>query len=121
MLRWDRRSVKTDTTRWIRQTSSILFKKAERSSKEKKAIYLECLAIKQAIKYWQYWLLDKSFEVYSDHKSLENMNIKSRPDEELGELTYFLSQYNFKIKYTPGKENLEADCLRIPESCVRSY
>lgn len=24
---------------------------------------------------------------------------------------YYLSQYNFEIKYTPGKDNLEADCL----------
>lgn len=39
------------------------------------------------------------------------MNIKSRTDEELGDLSYYLSQYDFKIKYAPGKENLEADCL----------
>lgn len=39
------------------------------------------------------------------------MNIKSRTDEELGDLMHYLSQYNFEIKYTPGKHNLEADCL----------
>jgi len=39
------------------------------------------------------------------------MNIKCRTDEELGDLTYYLSQYNFNIKYSPGKYNLEADCL----------
>lgn len=39
------------------------------------------------------------------------MNLKSRTDEELGDLTYYLSQYDFKIKYAPGKQNLEADCL----------
>lgn len=39
------------------------------------------------------------------------MNIKARTDEELGDLTYYLSQYDFEIKYVPGKENLEADCL----------
>ncbi|KAK0075123.1 hypothetical protein PV326_011864, partial [Microctonus aethiopoides] len=38
------------------------------------------------------------------------MNLKSRPDEELGDLSYYLSQYDFKIKY-PGKNNLEADSL----------
>ncbi|GBO99433.1 hypothetical protein EVAR_76658_1 [Eumeta japonica] len=46
-----------------------------------------------------------------DHKPLENMNIKSRTDEELGDLTYYLSQYDFTVKYIPGKENVEADCL----------
>lgn len=78
---------------------------------KRKAIYLECLAIKEAIKYWQYWLIGKPFTVYSDHKPLENLNIKCRTDDELGELTFYLSQYNFKLKYAPGKKNLEADCL----------
>ncbi|GBP27021.1 hypothetical protein EVAR_11255_1 [Eumeta japonica] len=48
---------------------------------------------------------------YSDHKPLENMNIRSRTDEELGDLTYYLSQYDFQIKYSPGRCNIEADCL----------
>lgn len=39
------------------------------------------------------------------------MNIKARTDEELGELTYYLSQYDLQIKYVPGKDNVEADCL----------
>lgn len=86
-------------------------KKLNESQKKKKAIYLECLAIKEALKYWQHWLMGKEFTVYSDHKPLENLNIKVRTDEELGDLTYYLSQYDFKIKYNPGKFNQEADCL----------
>ena len=86
-------------------------KKLTEPQKKKKAIYLECLAIKEAVKYWQHWLMGNEFTVYSDHKPLENLNIKARTDEELGDLTYYLSQYNFKIKYNPGKSNQEADCL----------
>ncbi|CAK1549412.1 unnamed protein product [Leptosia nina] len=86
-------------------------KKLNTAQKKKKAIYLECLAIKEAVRYWQYWLIGKSFTVYTDHKPLENMNLKSRTDEELGDLVYYLSQYDFKIIYSPGKNNLEADCL----------
>lgn len=86
-------------------------KKLNECQKRKKAIYLECLAVKEAIKYWQHWLIGRRFEVYSDHKPLENMNIKARTDEELGDLTYYLSQYDFQIKYIPGKDNAEADCL----------
>lgn len=86
-------------------------KKLNKAQKKKKAIYLECLAIKEALRYWQYWLIGKTFTVYSDHKPLENMNIRARTDEELGDLTYYLSQYDFNIKYAPGKNNLEADCL----------
>lgn len=39
------------------------------------------------------------------------MNIKNRTDEELGDLTYYLSQYDFEIKYIPRRKNGEADCL----------
>lgn len=86
-------------------------KKLNGSQKKKKAIYLECLAIVEAVRYWQYWLIGKSFTVYTDHKPLENLNLKCRTDEELGDLTYYLSQYDFQIKYAPGKQNIEADCL----------
>lgn len=81
------------------------------TQKKKKAIYLECIAIKEAIKFWQYWLLGNKFTVFTDHKPLENLNIKSRTDEELGNLTNYLLQFDFTIKYRPGKDNMEADCL----------
>lgn len=86
-------------------------KKLNEVQKRKKAIYLECLAIKECVKYWQHKLIGRKFTVFSDHKPLENMNIKSRTDEELGDLTYYLSQYEFDVKYSPGKYNVEADCL----------
>lgn len=86
-------------------------RKLNDSQKRKKAIYLECLAIKEAVKYWQHWLIGKRFKVFSDHKPLENLNIKARTDEELGNLTYYLSQFNFEVIYSPGKDNLEADSL----------
>lgn len=41
--------------------------------------------------------MGKTFTVFSDHKPLENLNIKSRTDEELGDLTYYLSQFYNKI------------------------
>lgn len=86
-------------------------RKLSPAQKKKKAIYLECLAVKEAVKYWQHWLMGKHFTVYSDHKPLENMNVRSRTDEELGDLMYYLSQYDFQLKYNPGASNQEADCL----------
>lgn len=47
----------------------------------------------------------------TDHKPLENLNLKSRTDEELGDLTNYRVQFDFKIIYRPGKNNDEADCL----------
>ena len=86
-------------------------KKLTPTQRKKKAIYLECLAIKEAIQYWQHWLLGHKFVVVSDHKPLENLKVKSRTDEELGDMVYYLSQYEFNITYSPGKNNQEADAL----------
>lgn len=53
----------------------------------------------------------QKFPVYSDHKPLENMNIKSRTDRDVGDSTHHLSQYYLHINYSPAKLNREADCL----------
>lgn len=78
---------------------------------KKKAIYIESLAVREAIRYWRFWLIGRPFTVFTDHKPLENLNLKARPDEELGDLALELSQFDFNIIYRPGKENCEADCL----------
>ncbi|CAB0028377.1 unnamed protein product [Trichogramma brassicae] len=88
-------------------------KKIKFSTEEKKkATFLECLAIKECLQYWQHLLLGRKFKVITDHKPLENLNIKSRTDEDLGDLTHYLSQYDIEIEYSPGKYNQEADCLK---------
>lgn len=86
-------------------------KKLTPNQMKKEIIYLECLAIKEAIVYWQHYLIGKEFIVTSDHKPLLNLRSKSRTDEALGDLILYLSQYNFKIVYKKGKENEEADAL----------
>lgn len=86
-------------------------KKLNTAQKKKKATFLECLAIKECLQYWQHLLLGRKFKVISDHKPLENLNIKSRTDEDLGDLTNYLSLYDLEIEYSPGKYNQEADRL----------
>lgn len=51
------------------------------------------------------------FTVITDHKPLENLRLRARTDEELGDFTLYLSQYDFEIKYQSGVHNSEADCL----------
>lgn len=86
-------------------------KKLSEYQKKKKAIYLECLAIKEALNYWRFRLLGLNFLIYTDHKPLENMQINTTLDDELREMILSISHFNFKVKYMPGKNNLEADCL----------
>lgn len=93
------------------KTVGYFSKKLNESQKKKKAIFLECLAIKESLKFWQYWLLGNVFTVYTDHKPLEKLNVRSRTDEELGDMIHYLSQYNCTIRCNPGKTNKEADCL----------
>ena len=95
----------------IEKPVAYFSRKLNDSQKRKKAIYLECIAIKEAVKFWQHWLIGKHFKIFSDHKPLEKMNIRARTDEELGDLTHYLSQFDFEIIYHPGKDNLDADCL----------
>lgn len=86
-------------------------KKLKDYQKKKKAIYLECLAMKEAIKFWQHWLVGASFQIITDHRPLENLKVNSRSDEELGDMLLFLSQFDFKVTYRPGTSNTEADAL----------
>lgn len=92
---------------------SVFFfsRKLTDAQKKKKAIFIECLAIKEAILYWQFHLIDKKFIVFSDHRPLENFNIRKSNDVELLQILNYISQFDFEIVYNPGKDNIEADCL----------
>ena len=86
-------------------------KKLTPGQKKKKAIYIEAIAVKEAVQFWQYWLIGRKFEVITDHKPLADMNLRARPDEELGDIATYLLQYDFTIRYRAGRENGEADAL----------
>lgn len=86
-------------------------KKLSEGQRKKKASYIESLAVKEVVRFWKYWLLDRHFTVITDHKSSEHLNFKVRTDEELGDLAHELLQFDFDILYRPGSFNSEADCL----------
>ncbi|MCO5612671.1 hypothetical protein L7F22_066940 [Adiantum nelumboides] len=72
---------------------------------------LELLAVVHALKKWRHYLLSQIFELVTDHKSLKwiftqpELNIKERRWIE------FLQEFNFEIKFGPGKENQAANAL----------
>lgn len=86
-------------------------RKLSEAQRKKKAIYIEAYAIREALRFWRYWLLGHRFTVITDHKPLEHLNLKARTDEELGDLAHELLQYDFDVIYRPGSYNSEADCL----------
>ena len=72
---------------------------------------LECLAIIEAIEYWHHYLYGKKFTVVTDHQALKWLKNMKKPNSRLFNWSYRLSIYDFDIKYIPGKDNVEADCL----------
>lgn len=87
-------------------------KRLSEAQKKKKAIYIESLAIREAIRYWRFWLIGRHFTIITDHKPLQHLNLKSCTDEELGDLANELLQFDFNVLYYhPGSDNAEADCL----------
>ncbi|XP_054745815.1 calcium-dependent secretion activator-like [Anastrepha obliqua] len=49
--------------------------------------------------------------INNNNRNNDLSKITERTDDELGDMTHYLSQYIFVIKYKPGKDNVEADCL----------
>ena len=72
---------------------------------------LECLAIVQSIEFWHHYLYGKKFIIYCDHNPLRWIKTTKKPNSRLFNWSLKLSQYNFDIKYIPGKNNQESDCL----------
>ena len=85
--------------------------KLSETKQPRDALYLECLAIKQAVSAWHHYLYGTKFTVVSDHKPLQNFKLKVKPETRMGQLVLFLSQYDFRIVYRAGRFNQEADAL----------
>ena len=71
-------------------------KKLTPGQMKKEVMYIECLAMKEAIVYWQYLLIGKKFTVITDHKPLLNLKTKARTDEAIGDLMLYLTQYDLQ-------------------------
>ncbi|GJX27795.1 putative reverse transcriptase domain-containing protein [Tanacetum coccineum] len=72
-------------------------------------------AVVFALKMWRHYLYDTKCVVFTDHKSLQHildqkeLNMRQRRWLEL------LSDYNYEIRYHPGKANVVADALSRKE------
>ena len=73
----------------------------------------ELLAMIQAFKEWKRYTRrsPKPVQVFTDHKNLVTFMSTKELSERQGRWQEFLSQYNFRIIYRPGKEGRKPDAL----------
>ncbi|GKF19977.1 putative reverse transcriptase domain-containing protein, partial [Tanacetum coccineum] len=76
---------------------------------------LELGAVVFALKIWRHYLYGTKCNVFIDHKSLQHiLNQKELNMRQLRWLE-FLSDYDYEIRYHPGKANVVADALSRKE------
>ena len=71
----------------------------------------ECLAIKLAIQAFNTYLMDRTFTIQTDHRSLEWLDRIKDTNPRLTCWSLFLQGYSFTVKYRSGTANANADAL----------
>ena len=73
------------------------------------------MAIVWGIKIFRSYLISKPFEVYTDHKSLQWLRSMKSESALLYRWAQALEDYEFEVKYRPGKKQGHVDALsRLP-------
>ena len=81
----------------------------------------EMLAVIRVLKRWRSDLIRTPFLIYTDHKTLENFEKQKKLSRQQVRWMEFLSQYDGKIIYVKGEDNMVADVLsRLPELVTTS-
>ena len=71
----------------------------------------ECLAIVEYIKYFRHYLYGQKFTVVTDHQALTWLHTTKDIGSRLMRWRLRLLEYEYDIKYKPGKTNKNADAL----------
>ena len=71
----------------------------------------EAFAICWAVQKLSHFLLDRSFTVFSDHKSLQYIDRREFSNPKIQNWQHRLSRYRFTVQYLEGAENIFADWL----------
>ena len=73
----------------------------------------EMSAIVDSFKQWEHWLIDSLHPtlIYTDHRNLEYFTMMKVLNRWQAQWADYLSLFNFKIIYHPGRENRKADAL----------
>ena len=71
----------------------------------------ELLAILNALKAWRHYLSGRPFTVLTDHQSLQYVETSAMATPRQMRWAAWLAEFDFHIKYVPGKGNVVADAL----------
>ena len=71
----------------------------------------ECLAIKLAVQNFRTYLLGRSFQIQTDHRSLEWLDRLKENNARLTRWSLFLQPYQYTVQYRQGRRNGNADAL----------
>ena len=79
----------------------------------------ELLAIVWAIEKWRKYLFGKRFLLNTDHRPLTFLHTVKEPRGRIARWISRIQEYDFRIRYTRGKDNTVADCLSRSYSWTR--
>src|SRR6202048_1493023 len=71
----------------------------------------ELLAIVHALREWRHYLLGNRITIITDHRSLQYFSTQDKLSARQTRWSEFLQQFDYEIKYRPGKDNQVADSL----------
>lgn len=71
----------------------------------------ECLAVVWAVEKFRVYLMDKPFELQTDHIALEWLNSAKFTNYKLVRWSLVLQQFQYTITYKPGPTNSNADSM----------
>lgn len=82
-----------------------------RSEEKYSVIEKEFLAITWGCKYFRPYLYGKRFTLFTDHKPLTYMFSLKDPNDKMLRWRLRLQEFDYDVKYRPGKQNIVADGL----------
>jgi len=78
---------------------------------------LELAAIVHALKIWRHYLLGKTCNIYTNHKSLKYIFTQAELNMRQRRWLELIKDYKLEVHYHPGKANVVADALSRKAQC----